>query len=99
MKAKEYFRKYIEENQEEENMYRVVKTLMDMFNEVKEIQVMRNAQSNSAMIVIMNEQNLKANSFIRKVNDIDNLGVKMDAFKQFINDQMPELSKMIGWLN
>lgn len=97
MKAKEYFRKYAEENQDEEPMYRVVKTLMDMFNEVKEIKVMRKAQSNSAMIAIMNEQNLKANSFIKKVNEKDGMGVKNDAFKQFITDQMPELSKMIGW--
>lgn len=97
MKAKEYFRKYVEENQDEEPMYRVVKTLMDMFNEVKEIQLMRKAKSDSAMIAIMNEQNLKANSFIRKVNEIDGLGVKNDAYKQFINDQMPELGKLVGW--
>ena len=97
MKAKEYFRKYVEENQDEEAMYRVVKTLMDMFNEVKEIQLMRKAQSDSAMIAIMNEQNIKANSFIRKVNEIDGLGVKNNAYKQFINDQMPELGKLIGW--
>jgi len=97
MKAKEYFRKYVEENQDEEPMYRVVKTLMDMFNEVKEIQLMRKAKSDSAMIAIMNEQNIKANSFIRKVNEIDGLGVKNNAYKQFINDQMPELGKLVGW--
>ena len=97
MKAKEYFRKYVEENQDEDAMYRVVKTLMDMFNEVKEIQLMRKAQSDSAMIAIMNEQNIKANSFIRKVNEIDGLGVKNNAYKQFINDQMPELGKLVGW--
>jgi len=97
MKAKEYFRKYLEENQDEEPMYRVVKTLMDMFNEVKEIQLMRKAKSDSAMIAIMNEQNIKANSFIRKVNEIDGLGVKNNAYKQFINDQMPELGKLVGW--
>jgi hypothetical protein len=97
MKAKEYFRKYVEENQDEEAMYRVVKTLMDMVNEVKEIQLMRKAQSDSAMIAIMNEQNIKANSFIRKVNEIDGLGVKDNAYKQFINDQMPDLGKLVGW--
>ena len=97
MKAQEYFRKYVEENQDEDAMHRVVKTLMDMFNEVKEIQLMRKAQSDSAMIEIMNEQNIKANSFIRKVNEIDGLGVKTNAYKQFINDQMPELGKLLGW--
>ena len=97
MKAKEYFRKYVEENQDEEPMYRVIKTLMDILNEVKEIQLMRKAQSDSAMIAIMNEQNIKANSFIRKVNEIDGLGVKNNAYKQFINDQMPELGKLVGW--
>lgn len=97
MKAKEYFRKYVEENQEEDNYYRVVKTFLDMFKEVKEIQVMRKAQSNEAMIAILNEQNLKAKSFIRKVNEIDDLGVKQDGFKHFIIDQMPDLAEMIGW--
>jgi hypothetical protein len=97
MKAKEYFQKYVDENQDKEPLYRVVKTMIDMFNEVKEIQVIRKAQSNSAMISIMNEQNIKCNSFINKVNAIDGLGVKRDAFKGFINNQMPELGLMIGW--
>ena len=97
MKSKEYFEKYVNENQDEEPLYRVVKTMMEMFNEVKEIQEMRKAQSNSAMISILNEQNIKCNSFINKVNEIDELGVKRDAFKEFIKDQMPELALMIGW--
>ena len=97
MKAKEYLRKYVEENQEEDNYYRVVKAFLDMFNEVKEIQLMRKAQSNSAMIAIMNEQNNKANSFIRQVNELDDLGLKKDGFKEFIKSQMPELYEMIGW--
>lgn len=97
MKAKEYFRKYVEENQDEEKLYRVVKSFMDMFNEVKEIQVMRKAQSDSAMVAIMNEQNIKANSFIRKVNEIDDLGLKPNGFKEFIKSQMPDLAKMINW--
>ena len=97
MRAKEYFERYVNENQNKEPLYRVVKTMMDMFNEVKEIQEMRKAQSNSAMISILNEQNIKCNSFINKVNKIDDLDVKRDAFKDFIKDQMPELSVMIGW--
>lgn len=97
MKAKEYFEKYVNENQDKEKMYRVVSIFFDIFNEVKEIRLMRKAQSNSAMIAILNEQNLKANSFIRKVNEIDDLGIKKDAFKIFINEEMPKLSKMIGW--
>lgn len=97
MKAKEYFEKYVNENQDKENMYRVVSIFFDLFNEVKEIQLIRKAQSNSAMIAILNEQNLKANSFINKVNEIDDLGIKRDAFKIFISQEMPELYKMIGW--
>lgn len=97
MKAKEYFRKYVDENQDEEPMYRVVKALLDMFSEVKEIQLIRNAKSDESIISIMNEQNLKANSFIRKVNEIEDLGVKKDAFKQLVSDQMPELGRLIGW--
>ena len=97
MKAKEYFERYVNENQSEEPLYRVVKTMMDMFNEAKDIQLMRKARSNSAMISILNEQNTKCNSFIRKVNEIDGLAIRRDAFKDFIKIQMPELYEMIGW--
>ena len=105
MKAIEYFKKYKEKLKEPNEMdsqidhkyYCVVSSLMDLFNEVKTIQTARKAKSDSAMIAIMNEQNLKANSFIKMVNLDYNLGIKRDAFKDFIKDQMPELAKMIAW--
>lgn len=97
MKAKEYFRKYTEENQDEEPTYRFVKILMVMFNGVAEITIARNAKSNSAMISIMDEQNTKANSFTRKVNETEGLGIRRDAFKHFIIDKMSELAELVGW--
>ena len=105
MKAIEYFKKYKEKLKEPNEMdsqidhkyYCVVSSLIDFFNEVKTIQNARKAKSYSAMIAIMNEQNLKANSFIKMVNLDYNLGIKRDAFKYFIKEQMPELAKMIAW--
>jgi hypothetical protein len=105
MKAIEYFKKYKEKLKEPNDIgseqdykyYCVVSTLMDFFNEVKTIQLARKAKSNSAMIAIMNEQNLKANSFIKMINLDYNLGINRDEFKDFIKDQMPDLAKMIAW--
>lgn len=97
MKAKEYFRQYVEENQDKEQMYRVIIILMDMFTEVEEIRLMRKAKSDLAIIAILNEQNTKANSFIRKVNEIDGLSIKNNAFKELVKQEYPDLSEKIGW--
>ncbi len=101
MKAKEYFKKYKDIKTEKRRDYALVKCFMDMFNEVKEIQKNRNAKSNSAMISIFNEINQKGNAFIKMVNsEIDETKegkVYYDGFKIFIQIQMPELAKMIGW--
>ena len=97
MKAKDYFKSYVNENQEKESCVRVVDIFMKMFHESKDIQIMRKAKSDESIIAIMNEQNQKANSFIRKVNEHDGLGFKRDAFKIFMNQISPEFSKMIGW--
>ena len=91
MKAIEYFKKYKEKlkqpNERDSELnhkyYCVVSSFMDFFNEVKKIQLARKAKSDSAMIAIMNEQNLKANSFVKMVNLEYNLGIRIDAFKEF----------------
>ena len=97
MKAQEHFDKYLKENQNEDSTYRVVLALFDIFKEIKQIQLDRNATTNSALIAILNEQNVKANSFIRKINKIDAVGIKPNAFKTFINDQIPEIGRLAGW--
>ena len=101
MKAKEYYKEYNTIKVEKGSDYALVKCLMNMFNEVKKIQISRNAKSNSALISILNETNLKANSFIKMINkDIDNTKqgfVKVNSFKIFIKSEMKELADMIGW--
>jgi len=73
MKAKEYYKQYNEIKAEKGSDYALVKCLMNMFNEVKEIQNSRNAKTDKALISILNETNQKANAFIKLVNkDIDN---------------------------
>jgi len=48
------------------------------------------------MIAILNEQNIKANAFIRMVNKEYPSGIKKDLFKTFVQVLMPELL-LIGW--
>jgi hypothetical protein len=101
MKAKEYYKQYNEIAKDKGSEYALVKCLMDMFNEVKQIQKSRNAKSDSALISILNETNLKANSFIKRINkdiDLTQQGfVKVDAFKVFIKSEMKDLADLIGW--
>ena len=101
MKAKEYYKQYNEIVKEKGSDYALVKCLMNMFNEVKNIANSRNAKSDSAFISILNETNQKANSFIKMINkDIDNTKVrfvKLDAFKTFIINEMNDLATLIGW--
>ena len=96
MKAKEYFRVYKEENQDKSYEWRLVNALRKMVLEVEEIAKLRNAQSDNALIAIFNEQNLKAQSFIRMVNDtLQDQKIRGDAFVLFVKEESPDLAKMI----
>ena len=102
MKAIEYFKKYKTENQDKSPEWRIIMTFRQMVLEVKEIAKMRNAQKDDALISIFNEQNRKANSFIKMVN-IEKLNsaeqYKTDGLKIFLLQSDPELSNLIGWKN
>ena len=97
MKAKEYFKNYKEKQLTDKWEVALIRQFEAMFQEVKQIQNNRNAKSDNAIISILNETNNKANSFIRMVNKEENRGIYNNAFKIFIQEQMPEFAKMIGW--
>lgn len=99
MKAKDYFKQFNEENQDKIPEWRLIFAFNQMFNEVKEVAKMRNAKSNSAMISIFNEQNQKANSFIRMLNVTDyfteNGRIYQDAFKLYLQEKNPDFYKLV----
>ncbi len=101
MKAKEYFRIYSEENQNESAEWRLISAFRKMVLEVSEIAKMRNAKSDEALTSIFREQLLKSNSFINMVNETEpfksNGHVLKDAFKIFVKHESPELAKLIGF--
>lgn len=99
MKAKDYFKEFQEENQEKIPEWRLIYALHGMINEVNEVAKMRSARTNSAMIAIFNEQNLKANSFIRMINQLDyfieNGTIMLNSLKMYMEQQTPDLHKMV----
>ena len=97
MKAKEYLRKYIEEDQDKSEAFRCVSILFEMFDESRHIISIRKAKSDRAVIAIMDEQNDKANAFIRKINELGGTQFQKDIFKRLIKEEMPELHKQLGW--
>lgn len=95
MKARDYFEKYVNENSDKSNDWKLIKAFRDIVCEAEEIAKLRNAETDKAYHSIFNELNIKANSFIRMVNDIDDMGIKKDAFKIFIQLESPELFKAV----
>lgn len=100
MKAKDYLKKFKEENQEQSYDWRLITAFRQMVIEINDIAKMRNARSDNALIAIFKEQSLKANSFIKMVNEIEDCEKRMgtirnDAFKMFIELENPDLYKLI----
>jgi hypothetical protein len=95
MKAKDYFTRYVNEYQDKSNEWKVVKTFRDIFCEAQEIAKARNAKTDSAYQNIFKELNLKANSFCRMVNEIDNMQLKQDAFMLFVEAENPEFYRSV----
>ncbi|MFA5211681.1 MAG: hypothetical protein WC414_04290 [Patescibacteria group bacterium] len=87
MKAKEYAQKYID-NPTDETLYEIAK---EMFFEIDIIRKARNAQSNEAMIAIINEQSDKWRKFANIVKNVSINIVKEDGFKNFVLISLPEL--------
>lgn len=98
MKAKEYntkFSELLKTETVEKSIYEIFK---DMFLEVKEIQKTRRAKTDSAVIAIFNEMNLKGNSFVRKANKEHKVMLINDAFKKFVCVRDESFAKLLGWL-
>lgn len=76
MKAKEYFEKYVNENQDKSNEWKIVKTFRDIFCEGQKMAKNRNAKTIRAYEAIFKELNIKENSFCRMVNKIDDMQLK-----------------------
>jgi len=87
MKAKEYAQKYIE-NPSDKTLLDIVK---EMFYEVDTIRKSRNAQSNDAMIAILNEQSDKWRKFVKLVEKVSTNVININGFRDFILIHFPEL--------
>ena len=95
MKAKDYFKKYVNDYQGYSNDYKVVTILRDIYCEAKDIAKARNTESNEAYKSIFKELNQKANSFCLMVNEIDNMDLKKDALLLLIQIESPTLYKLL----
>ena len=97
MKAKEYFKNYQDLRKDNGWELALVRQLEAMFQEVKEIIVKRKAKKDSAIISILEEMNTKSKALVRMINNAECRELKQDAFKIFIQNQMPDFAKIIGW--
>ena len=99
MKAKDYYIKFINENQDQTPNWRVRDALKQMFFEVDEIIKARNAKQDAAMIAIFNEMEIKSHKFIALVNETEPYKTKepirRDAFRLFVAWRSEELAAMI----
>lgn len=99
MKAKEYFNKFLNENQDKTVNWRLNDTFRQMVLEVEAIAKMRNAKYDGALCAIFKEQLLKANSFVKMVNETEPFKsgktLKKDAFKIYVQITSPELAKLV----
>lgn len=99
MKAKEYFEYFLNVNKEDSPEKRLLDCINKMVLEVSEIRKIRNAKTDSAMISIFKEMEVKSHAFIKMVNETEpfksNGEVKYDAFKLYINQTSPELFNLI----
>ncbi|WBX67881.1 hypothetical protein PG910_07020 [Tenacibaculum dicentrarchi] len=97
MKAKEYNSKFSELLKTETVEKSIYEIFNKMFLEVKEIQKLRNAKTDSALISIFNEMNIKGNAFVRKANKEHKVMLVNDAFKNFTVARYKDFAKLLGW--
>ena len=101
MKSKEYFKEYQTENQDKSPEWRLISAFRKMVLEVSDIAKMRNAKYDSALCAIFKEQLIKANSFVKMVNETEPFKseglIKQDAFKIYVQTESPDLAKLV-WL-
>lgn len=99
MKAKEYFNQFLNENQDKVVEWRLVNAFRQMFLEVEQIAKMRSAKTDTALIYIFKEIEIKSHSFIRLVNETEPFksegAIKYDAFKIFVEQSSPSLAAVV----
>lgn len=95
MKAKEYFEKYVNENQDKTKEWKIIKAFRDIFYEAEIIAKSRNVKTDSGYISIFKELNQKANSLCKMVNEIDDFGLKQNAFMIFVQQENPSFFKSV----
>lgn len=99
MKAKEYFKEFLNENQDKILEWRLVNAFRQMVLEVNQIAKMRNVKSDTALVAIFKEIEIKSHSFIRLVNETEPFKsegtVKYDAFKLFVEQSSPSLAAVV----
>lgn len=103
MKAKEYFEQCKENNLDKSPDWRIIDVFRQMVLEVQEIAKQRNARFDKALISIFNEQNQKANAFIKLINGeptlVETGFIRLNAFRFFLVQHDPHLASLIGWSN
>jgi phage terminase small subunit len=99
VKAKDYFSQFLNENQAEIVEWRLVNAFRQMVLEVEQIAKMRSAKTDSALIAIFKEIEIKSHSFIRMINETEPFKsegtVKYDAFKLFVEQTSPGLFAVV----
>ena len=95
MKAKDYFTRYVNEFPDKSKGWMVIETFRDIFCEAQEIAKSRNVKTVAAYQNIFKELNQKANSFCQMVNEIDDMGLKHDAFMFFIESVNPDFYRAV----
>jgi hypothetical protein len=97
MKAKEYYKIFLDNTENKSNEYLIISALRDMTIEISDIIKQRNIKSDEAAISVIKEVNQKANSYIKMINQHlsfeDEIG--NNALLYFIKNQIPDLSDII----
>jgi hypothetical protein len=95
MKAKEYFERYVNDTSGKESVILVYEAIISIFLEHKELAKKRNAKSNEAFVAIFEELNKKANSFIKMVNEIEEIQRPKDILYIYIRHFYKDLYVLI----
>lgn len=98
MKAKEFFQKYLNEDQDKSPEWRLLNIMRLMILEVQEIAKTRNAKRDEALISIINEQVLKSKAFIKMINETEyfkSQPINEDLLKKYIKNESPILYQLV----
>jgi hypothetical protein len=90
MKAKEYLERFLKEGHTVEALQRVI---VDMIVETRELAKTRRVNSSEGWFSILDEANLKFDSFFRQSGGKldDDLRIRPDAFRNMVKKHFPEV--------